>query len=412
MKIFKHIYPFLKNIVIGFKFSLKPLSPLGYMLFILTIPLTAQIRFSDNFEGDLSGWILIGNRSIRIIETNESTHRHALELRPNGAVYALIKNSDKWGGIRITGELLFPDNQHNYLGLIYNYQNNRSRFDFGSIYIKGNGSYIRINPHRDGNASRLMYEEFKTPLTGNQKIIIKKWHKFKAEIIGPVCHFYVGDMFTPKVTFDLYEHIGGLVGFKPRVVGYPVWIDNIEVVSIKHFSYNGPNIPSIVYEPDALITNWESIGPLPKPVEEIEQFNDPSESKIQTKDRTYTWKPFLTDKRGAVVTGKITEYQGERPLAYFRTILESEIEKNVVLHFSTLDELALWVNGSFIGYIYRNGYGPRGNRDWNSWFDFWKNPQHKGRKVPIKLNPGKNQIIIRVRNGQYASGGFFVHFKK
>lgn len=120
---------------------------------------------------------------------------------------------------------------------------------------------------------------------------------------------------------------------------------------------------------------------------------------------------FLTDKRGAVVTGKITEYQGESPLAYFRTIVESETEKNVLLHFSTLDELALWINGRFIGYIYRNGYGPRGNRDWNAWFDFWENPGHKGRKAFIRLKPGLNQIVIRIRNGQYASGGFFVHLK-
>jgi len=412
MKTFKYIYPFLKNIVIGFKFSQNPFSPLVYILFILTIPLTAQIRLSDNFEGDLSRWILIGDKSIKIINSNDPIHRHVMELKPNGAVYALIKDSNKWGGIRITGELLFPDNQHNYFGLIYNYQNHGSRFDFGSIYVKGNGSYIRVNPHRDGNVSRLMYEEFKTSLTGNHKIIIKKWHKFKAEIIGPVCHFYVGDMSIPKVTFDLYEHTGGLVGFKPRVAGYPVWIDNIKVVSIKRFSYNGPNIPHFVYEPDALITRWEFIGPLHNPVNEIEQVSDPFKSEIRTRSKIYSWKPFSTDPRGAVITGKITEYLGNRPVAYFRTLLESKIERSVVLHFSTLDEIGLWVNGWFSGYVYRNSYGPQGSRDWNAWFDFWKNPRHEGRKLPIKLKPGKNQVIIRVRNGQYASGGFFLHLEE
>jgi hypothetical protein len=170
MKTFKYIYPFLKNIVIGFKFSQKPFSPLVYILFILTIPLTAQIRFSDNFEGDLSRWILIGDKSIKIINSNDPIHRQVMELKPNGAVYALIKDSNKWGGIRITGELLFPDNQHNYFGLIYNYQNNRSRLDFGSIYIKGNGSYIRVNPHRDGNA---WFDFWKNPEHGGRKVPIR-----------------------------------------------------------------------------------------------------------------------------------------------------------------------------------------------------------------------------------------------
>ena len=383
-----------------------------YLLFILTIPLTALSRFSDNFEGDLSQWILIGDKAVKIIDSNDPVHNHVMELKPNGAVYALIKNSDKWGGIRITGEVLFPDNRHNYFGLIYNYQKNGPRYDFGSIYIKGNGSYIRVNPHRDGNVSRLLYEEFKTPLQGDQKIIIKKWHKFKAEIIGPVCHFYVGEMSVPKVTFGLYEHTCGLAGFKPRVVGYPVWIDNIEVISIKSFSYNGPGIPFIVYEPGTLITGWEFIGPLHNPVNEIEQESDPSKCEVRTRSKIFTWKPFSTDRRGAVITGRITEYTGNRPVAYFRTILESETERRVVLHFSNLDEIGLWVNGWFSGYIYRKSYGPRGSGDWNAWFDFWKNPKHGGRKVPIRLKPGKNQVIIRVRNGQYASGGFFVYLEE
>jgi hypothetical protein len=386
-------------------------SALIVLFILLTIPLTAQNRFEENFEGDLSQWILVGENYIKIIDSKDTIHNHVMELKPNDAVYALIKNSDKWSGIQITGEVFFPDDRHNYLGLIYNYQKDGFRYDFGSIYIKGNGSYIRVNPHRDGNVSRLMYEELKMPLTGHQKIIIQEWHRLKAEIIGPVCHFYVEDMSKPKVTFDLYEHARGLVGFKPRVVGYPVWIDNIKVVSIKQFSYKGPNIPYIVYEPDAMITSWDFIGPLHNPINEIESSSEPSKSRVLTKTKIYNWKTFSTDGRGAVITGRITEFKGDRPVAYFRTILKSETEKNVILHFSTLDELGLWINGIFQGYIHRNGYGPPGSSDWYMWYDFWKNPKHSGRKIPVALKPGRNQIIIRTRNGPYASGGFFVRLE-
>ena len=49
--------------------------------------------------------------------------------------------------------------------------------------------------------------------------------------------------------------------------------------------------------------------------------------------------------------------------------------------------------------------------DWNAWFDFWKNPDHAGRKIEIPLKAGQNQIVLRVRNGQYASGGFFARLE-
>jgi hypothetical protein len=77
-----------------------------------------------------------------------------------------------------------------------------------------------------------------------------------------------------------------------------------------------------------------------------------------------------------------------------------------VLHVSTTDELALWVNGDFYGFVYRDGYVSSDN-DWNAWWDFWRNPDHAGRRVPIELRKGENRIVVRARNGQFASGGFF-----
>jgi hypothetical protein len=130
-----------------------------------------------------------------------------------------------------------------------------------------------------------------------------------------------------------------------------------------------------------------------------------------TDDTTHTWKPFEVDGRGAVITGQVTEYVGERPVAYFRTIVESDREQKVVLHFSSVDEIALWVNNRFEGFVYRDGYMSLPENDWNAWYDFWKNPDHGGSRVPVQLTPGTNQLVIRVRNGQFASGGFFLRLE-
>ncbi len=369
----------------------------------------AQVRFVEDFENDLSNWIIEGENSINIIRSTDVKHGKVLELTPGGVVYALVKNSDQWGSVRIEADILFPDDKHNYLGLIYNYTKDENRVDFGGIYIKGNGSYIRVNPWRDNNASRLLYEEYRTLLKDDQAIKIKKWHRIKAEIKNNVCHFYVNDMNTPKLTFDLFENNSGLMGFKPRIVGWPVWVDNVKITSIDQMSYEGPNIPNILYQPDSLLTDWEVLGPVKKPLKEIEfQY---ARQELMSNGKRLNWTKFDVDRRGAVLTGKITEFSGERTIAYFRTNIESDMIKDAILHFSTVDELALWVNGVFFGFVYRDGYISTPYNDWNAWYDFWENPEHEGRKVDLELKKGINEILIRVRNGQFASGGFFARLE-
>jgi hypothetical protein len=381
---------------------------LPIIILLFPIVAVAQLLFEDNFEGNLSGWEINNTESVKIIDSQNPKQGKVLALTPNSNVSALIKNSDKWGSLRIEGKMLFPKKVHNYLGFIYNYQKSTEREDFGLLYVKGNGSYIRVNPWRDGNVSRLLYEEYKTNLKEDQAIIIGKWHPFKMEVINESCHLYINDMQKPKITFDLFELQSGKIGFQPRVTGGGVWIDDIKVTSIKQFNYKGDYIPSINYEPDSLITNWEVFGPLTKPNVAIEQaVND----EFISKDKTGTnlnWKNFKTDARGAIITARITEYQGANTLAYFRTSFMAEKEKTITLHFTTTDELTLYLNGKDIGRVYRDGYVSKEN-DWNAWYDFWKNPKHKGRKKKITLKKGKNNLVIRVRNGQFASGGFFVH---
>lgn len=371
----------------------------------------AQILFEDNFDGNLSGWELNNTTSVKIIDSQNPKQGNVLELIPNSNVSALIKNSNQWGALRVEGKMLFPKNEHNYLGFIYNYKKSIKREDFGLLYVKGNGSYIRANPWRDGNVSRLLYEEYKTNLEEDQAIKIGQWHKFKIEVINQICHVYINDMKSPKITFGLFELESGKIGFQPRVTGGSVWIDDIKVTAIKQFHYKGKNIPAITYEPDSLITKWEVFGPLTKPNLTIEQAVNYNAISTDTNEANLSWKNFKTDARGALITGRITEYQGENTVAYFRTTLVAEKDKTVTLHFTTTDELAIYLNGKDAGRVYRDGYVSKGN-DWNAWYDFWKNPHHKGRKKKISLKKGKNQLVIRVRNGQFASGGFFVYMEK
>ena len=369
---------------------------------------SAQVRFTDEFSGDLSGWELVGAHAIAIVESGDPDHGRVLEMRADGIVYALIRNSDEWGPVRIEGDVLFPGEANAYLGVLYNHSRSGHRSDFGEIYLKGNGSYLRMNPWRDGNVSRLLYEEYRTPIAGQDAVQPGEWQRFKVEIQGSMCHFYFSDMSAPKVTFDLYEGTSGHVGLKPRVVGDPVWVDNIRVTSIDRLNYDGPGVPQFAYEPDAVVTDWEVIGPLHKPDTTIEWTSRLGEGEVVTGDTIYTWQPFETDARGAVITGRVTEYAGERPVAYFRTTIESDRDREVVLHFTTADEIATWVNNRFDGFVYRDGYISLPENDWNVWYDFWKNPAHVGSRGSTQLNRGANQIVIRVRNGQFASGGFFL----
>lgn len=383
------------------------------LLVLVFLPMVcgAQIVFEDDFEGNLLGWDLSNTSSVEIIDSQNPKQGKVLSLTPNSNVSALIKNSDQWGALRVEGQLLFPKNEHNYLGFIYNYEKSTKREDFGLLYVKGNGSYIRANPWRDGNVSRLLYEEYKTNLEEDQAIKIGKWHTFKMEVVNETCHLYINDMKRPKITFDHFELKSGKIGFQPRVTGGAVWIDDIKVTPIKQLAYQGENIPFITYEPDFLLTKWEAFGPLTKPNLAIERAVDFDDVSLDINGVSFGWKNFKTDARGALITGRITEYEGENTVAYFRTFLNVEEDKTVILHFTTTDELALYLNGKDAGRIYRDGYVSKDN-DWNAWYDFWKNPEHKGRKKKLSLKKGMNQLVVRVRNGQFASGGFFAYVEK
>jgi hypothetical protein len=162
------------------------------------------VRFEENFERGLDRWVIEGVDAVRTAESGDPGHGRVMVLEPNGDVLALVRDSEQWGSLRIEGDVRFPTDVNNYLGVAYNHQRQGDRRDFGLIYIKGNDSYLQANPHRDFNVSRTLYPEYVVPLRGAAAIRTGGWTRFKVEVAGRDAHFYVGDMTTPQMNFPMF----------------------------------------------------------------------------------------------------------------------------------------------------------------------------------------------------------------
>jgi hypothetical protein len=348
--------------------------------------------FRDDFEHGLRQWSVSRSPRIRTVPSGDPGHGQVMLLEPDGDdVLALARGTESWPGVRFEGEVLFPTDESNYLGVAYNYQRRVDRADFGVIYIKGNDSYVQANPHRDFNVSRTFYPEYTAPLTGAAAIVTGHWQRFRVEVVGTTCHFYVGDMTLPVMTFPYFEHASGAIGLQPRSVGGPVWVDNVEATPITRLSYFGEARPSpFAYHRESLLTSWELAGP-------FEATNDAMARDPQQKSGA--WRPFPADGRGAVVTAQVIDFHGPRTVAYLKARVVSPRAGPAALVFSTVDDLALWVNGRFHWFV------PRASA---AWYDFATNPHHAGQTIPVDLRQGVNDIVLRVRGGAYAAGGFFV----
>jgi len=223
---------------------------------------------------------------------------------------------------------------------------------------------------------------------------IGQWLRLSVEVVGRVCHVYVGDVTEPQLTFPHFELESGELGLKPRVVGGPVWVDNVKVIEIARLSYAGPQRPIDAYQPRSLLTSWQIAGPFTRTEDVLAEGSRPAERR---------WREFAVDARGAVMTTKVLDFHGPRTVAYFRTTVHAEHAGRAVFRISTVDDLALWINGQFRAFI------PRGEL---AWFDFASNTAHDGQRIPIDLIPGANEIVLRARGGVYASGGFFARLER
>ena len=387
-----------------------------------------EISFWDDFEKGPGKWELVNRDKIEIIDSNDPEHGKVLCLHSGGeAVYALIKGSHDWSNVKIEGDVYFPWYTCSYLGLIYNYNVRGRRTDFGSIFILGpfgddfepyfteylrhvqwppdgfTGNILLVNPHRDSNANRSLYTEYW--VTVREKDVVKpgEWGHFKAEIVGPACHFYLGNMETPKITYNFFEFSSGRVGFKPRYTGAQVWVDNVKVTSLKELSYKGPILPAgLSYKPGKLLTKWKAIGPFSRRIKEIESGGYNAEKTYEYQGKKLKWEPFEADARGCVVSARLIERFTLKYNAYFYTEINSPDQREVTLEFSSTNPLVLWVNNKLVGPV---------TREFACWYDFWENPKHRGmsRTQKVTLNPGKNQIMVKARGGNYGGDGFYAY---
>jgi hypothetical protein len=386
-----------------------------------------DINFADDFENGAAKWEFINPHRIKIMDSGDPKHGNVLVLRPGGpGVIALIKNSHNWTNIRLEGDVYFPFHYAHNMQFVYNYNAFDNRVDFGTIYIYGPfgtdykatfqnfrnwvqfppdkflGNGVMVNPHRDANASRVLYPEYWVLITGEPAIEPGEWGHFKAEVMGPVCHFYVTDMKTPKLTFEFHEYSSGMVGFKAMYAGAEFRVDNVKVNSIKEFSYKGPPLPAgRNYKPEKLITRWDVIGPFSKRIKEIEEADGYMPEKSYLCDnKEHKWRPFETDPRGCVVGGRIVERFNGKVFVYFHTELYAKEKKEVTLQFNSASNLIVWLNNKISGGIMLLH---------SAWYDFWENPEQMTIKKRITLNPGKNHVVILLRGDRYGGDGFFVY---
>ena len=359
-----------------------------------------RVLFEEDFEDGLDGWFFPNGSGQEVVPSGDPAHGFVLRLQTRDRVgLALIRGSESWEGVRLEGEVLFPTDVHNYLGFVYRYSDVDGRKDFGSLYIKGNGSYIRVNPHRDLNVGRTMYEEFRTPLTDDAAIEIGSWQRFALEVVGGEAHLYVGDMGTPQITYPFWNTERGAFGFKPRNPGGAVWVDALRATAIEGFTYRGPPRPNPAYDPADLVTQWDVLGPLTRFYPDVEMNPFDADLTLQDGDRTVGWTPFETDRRGAVLTSKITDHEGPRRVAYLHATVVSDGEMEVPLGLSSVDHLSIWVNGQFEGFFYG---------ELAAWWDFRTNEDHAVDEGTVTLVDGENHILVRVVGGMYATGGFYL----
>ena len=347
---------------------------------------SGRVLFQDDFETDLSNWIVEGRDAVSIHRT-ATDHGAVLRLQANGDVHALIRGSEKWDNVAVQGEVLFGEDIDSYLGVVYNFRTQGLRRDLGLVYLKhGPRVYLQPNPHRDYNVSRKLYPEFVAPLSGPFKTRVGEWQRFKVEVLDGATHFYVGETATPQLTFPIPEPGPGRLGFQPRSVGGDVWIDNVRVTAIERFSYSGPPQPAPI-APDPAPLRWEVLGPFPA-----------TQDAAALANASSGWHPFSLDPRTAIETGRIVDYHGPNTVAYFRTVVRAREAGPATLRLSSIDDLALWLNGRFQGFMPKQE---------NAWADYWSNPAHKGDEQPLTLQAGENRVVIRVRGGTYATGGFY-----
>jgi hypothetical protein len=357
------------------------------------LPVSAiEIEVKENFEGDLSNWTINSKNHVEIVK-EAGKNNHVLQLTPmnkRGArTDTLYKPSRSWKNISMTGRFLFPDEGDGYLGFIYHHREDKQRTDYGVLYVKSNGSYVRASPHYDGNPSWRLYEELRKDLSGQRKIRVGTWHQFKFEVVAGTASLFIDNMQRSVLDFDMFNNEFGAIGFEARPGrGEKVWIDDLQ---IQHA--NSPassvNLKSISH--DSTLT-WQVQGP-------FSESQNKRNNVPQLKEED--WRTIEPDKRGLINTGRLTQTDsGNSNILYLRTQFQilNESDKPSWIAFSSANNLDVWFRGFFRGTVGSERF---------VWSDFLSNQNNPGARLSLIPKTGQNDIILTVYGDKFAAGGFF-----
>ena len=346
---------------------------------------------SEDFESGLDRWALESPEQIEI-RTEPGTENRVLQLTPKRRAFAhaILDASRNWRDVRFEGRFLFPTAGDGYLGFIYNYQETPGRIDFGCIYVKSNGSYVRVSPHYDGNPSWRLYEDFRFDLEADRRVQIQTWYRFRLDVRGHRAELFVGDMASPVVRFDLFPNTWGALGLEARPGGgESVWVDDLLVTRLPP---SDAMESSIQTAPEGAAA-WQIRGPTSLAEDAtLDAPELPAEG----------WRAILPDLRGAVITGLTTQYRsGENDIVYLRTsfdIAENLAEAPTWLAVSAANRIDVWLNGYYRGTVAPERF---------IWSDYLSSDRRPGARLPLAPSAGANEIILRVHGRNFAGGGFY-----
>ncbi len=357
--------------------------------------LVGQDLVIDDFESGLGRWSVESPDDVEILSEPDSTN-HVLQLTPKrrGYVHTLLGESSDWHDVRFEGRFLFPTEGDGYLGFLYNHQATPERTDFGCLYVKSNGSYIRVSPHYDGHPSWRLYEDFRVDLEGERRIRVGHWHRFRLDVRANAAELFIDDLSSPLVSFDLFAHRSGALGLEARPGGgEPVWVDDVRVTRLETTATGGSGDrppPQPTPEPSL---RWQVQGPATL---------DDEASLREPELPEEAWRAIAPDPRGAVITALVTQSRsGDQDVAYLRTRFEVAADATGAptwLAVSAANRIDVWFNGYYRGTVAPERY---------IWSDYLSSPEHPGARIPLSPRSGENRIVLRVHGRNFAGGGFY-----
>lgn len=347
----------------------------------------------ENFENGLSNWVTKSQAHVEIVK-EQGKDNQVLQLTPRNErgkrTDTVYTPSHHWRNFSMTGRFLFPDEGDGYLGFIYHYRTGDQRTDYGVLYVKSNGSYVRASPHYDGNPSWRLYEELRQDLTGQRKIRVGKWHQFKLEVVAGTASLFIDDMQHAVLDFDMFNNEFGAIGFEARPGrGERVWVDDLH---IQPLDTSPPTIDltSITHDSNFI---WQVQGPF-----SASQNKGNRAPELKEED----WRRIDPDKRGLINTGRLTQSDsGKRHILYLRTqflIDDESAPKPSWVAFSSANNLDVWFRGFYRGTVGSERF---------VWSDFLSNPDYPGARMSLIPTKGQNEIILKVYGDKFAAGGFF-----